>query len=271
MKTWFVCLGVAAWVLIAGVALAEEAIVLTNGEWPPFFSEALEDQGVGSRICKEAFARARMDVKYRFVPWKRGLQAARTGEATGSVGWRKTPERTKLFYFSDPILTVSSVLFHRQGSHFDWQTLDDIGPLTVGATLGYAYTDILQPYVEKHGGKLEIAPSDEINMGKLAAGRIDVFPCAQAVGSYLIDTKLSPRSAGLITHHPKPLLLGGIHLIISKDNPDGQKLITRFNAGLRELSQSGLYDQYIKELRSNRYRPGKTARSSERQRPAISN
>lgn len=244
---WCVTLSIAAY--------AEETITLTNGEWPPYFSEEFVYGGVGSRICKKAFALEGIDVEYEFLPWKRGLKSAELGQYAGSLGWRKTPEREKVFHFSTPLISVDSVFFHRKGSSFDWETLDDVGSMTVGATLGYTYIEMLRPYIEKYGGKLDIAPNDEMNLHKLAAGRIDLFPCAKAVGYYILRTKALPGTGDLIRHHPKPILEGEIYLVISKKQPRGKDLIKRFNRGLKKLKESGLYDRYLLESIRGDYLP----------------
>lgn len=249
---WFVII---CWATLSVVAYAGNPIVLTNGEWPPYFSKDFKFGGVGSRICQEAFALEDIDVEYEYLPWKRGLESAELGQFAGSLGWRKTPEREELFYFSDPLLTVDSVIFHRKGQHFNWETLDDIGGMTVGATLGYTYIDMLKPYIERNGGKLDIAPTDEINLHKLAAGRIDVFPCAKAVGYYILRAKTLPGTGDLIKHHPKPILEGEIYVVISKKHPRGKELIDRLNRGLKKLKESGLYNKYLLESIRGDYLP----------------
>jgi len=198
----FVC----AWCV--GLGYAQETIVLTNGEWPPYFSEEFKYGGVGSLVCQEAFALGGVDAQYEYMPWKRGFELARDGQYAGTVGWRKTAEREKDFYFSDPILIVKSVFFYRKGTLFDWEILDDVGSMSVGATHGYEYIKLMKPVIERKGGTLEVASSDVANLRKLAIGRIDVFPCSEAVGYYLLKTKLPPGRSAVVTHHPRPVLAG---------------------------------------------------------------
>lgn len=242
-------------ILLPPSSQARENIVLSNGEWPPYFAEEFKYGGLGSRIGFEAFALAGIDVKYEYLPWKRGYESARMGNFHGTIGWRKTPEREKDFYFSDPILMANVVLFHKGGSRFDWNNIDDIAHLDVGATLGYSYVDQLAEAVKRQGGTLDIAPTDEMNLQKLVAGRIDIFPCGKAVGYYLLRTKFTPGTADMVTHHPKPLIDSPLYLLISKSTPNGQELITRFNKGLKELRESGRYEQFELESLKGEYLP----------------
>ncbi|QJB55565.1 transporter substrate-binding domain-containing protein [Pseudodesulfovibrio sp. zrk46] len=241
--------------LLAPHAAAQETVVLSNGEWPPYFSADFKHGGFGSRIVTEAFTLEGVTVRYDFLPWKRGLESARIGQYTGATGWRKSPEREKYFLYSDPLFTAQVVFFHKEGSRFDWKTLDDIGGMTIGGTLGYAYVDDLRKAVERGGGKLELAPTDEMNLQKLAAGRIDIFPCGKAVGYYLLRTKFTPGTADLVQHHPKPLLDSPLYLLFSKKNKGAHEMMERFNKGLRKLRESGRYDTFETESLRGDYLP----------------
>lgn len=190
----------------SGYAL--ESITLTNGEWPPYFSQHCLEGGMGTKICTTAFRMAGIQVHYLYMPWKRGLQCARLNQCDGTLGWRRTPDRERDFLISDSLIDTDVVFFHKLGTKFDWKTLEDIGHYRIGGTLGYAYLKTLESAVERQGGALEAAPTDTLNLMKLAHGRIDLFPCAREVGLFLIRTRLSPCDARLIQYHPRPLVTG---------------------------------------------------------------
>jgi len=241
--------------LSAPLALAEETITLTNGEWPLYHSKEFKHGGFGTRVCTQAFAMAGYNVKYHYMPWKRGYEAAANGQFMGTVGWHKTPRGEKLFYFSDPIFSPKTVIFHTQGRSFDWKTPKDFGHLRIGGTLGYVYAEQLEEAVRLKGGHLDIAPTDEVNFLKLAAGRIDVFPCSKDVGYFIINTKLSANAARNIQHHPRLLLENAAYLLISRKVKNGQEIIKRFNESLQILKDSGYYDTYRFESLRGEYLP----------------
>ncbi|QJB55567.1 ABC transporter substrate-binding protein [Pseudodesulfovibrio sp. zrk46] len=224
-----------------------EQLVLTNGEWPPYFSPNFEHDGPGSRIVTEAFADVGIDVEYAFMPWKRSLHAARAGDYDGAVAWRWSEEWAKDFLYSDPILWINSVFFHRKDVHIDWETLDDLGHLRLGGTLGYSHEPYLQEAALRNGGSYEAAPTDELNLQKLAEKRIDVFPCDYKAAQYLLKNKLPPEVGAILTFHPKIFLEGELYLLISKKTPNGKEIVARFNKGLKKLKESGRYDQYLAE------------------------
>ncbi len=140
------------------------------------------------------------------MPWKRSLDSVLADSHKGSVGWRKTPEREKLFSYTDSLFNSEVVFFHRMGTRFDWQEIDDVGHLKVGVTLGYLAEKDLGPVTRRNGGKLDVAPTDVSNLLKLIDGRIDIFPCSKEVCYYLLRTQFLPGAADQIGHPPETLL-----------------------------------------------------------------
>ena len=231
--------------LMTATPATAQTLVLTNGEWPPLFSEHLPHGGVGSRMITEAFAQSDILVEYDYAPWKRALDLAAHDDHHGSVGWRKTKKRQRYFLFSKPLFTVDTVFFYNKSRPFDWARIEDVGHLKIGATLGYTYIDQLRSITRQHAGKLELAPSDEVNLRKLISGRIDVFPRSKSVGCFILNTQIGFPSAKTITYHPQPLRSGPIYLLISKNVPNAQTLIEQFNTGLLKLKESGRYDHIM--------------------------
>lgn len=232
-----------------------ETITLSTGEWPPFLSEEFKFGGMGTRIATEAFQRVGIDVKYQYLPWKRAYDVARHGDVTGSLAWRKTPKREKTFYFSEPLFSENTVFFHKKSLDFDWNELADVGKHVVGLTLGYTTMESILPLVESQGGRADIAPSDQSNFQKLVSGRIEVFPCSQEVGYYLLKSKFPPGIADSITYHPKVLLESPLYLMIAKSIPGGREIMDRFNEGVRQLREEGLIDFYREESIQGKYLP----------------
>lgn len=236
-------------------SFAGDSISLTTGEWPPYFSEDFKHGGFGTRVTTEAFRLAGIYPEYTYLPWKRAYNAVLHAEHDGTVAWRRSVNREKLFHFSAPIFSEGLVFFYRKDLDFDWTTLDDVGHLTIGATLGYLQVELLKPIAQKMGGKLEIAPSDAANFQKLVRGRIDIFSCSEQVGRYLLQTMFTAEEAAKVRVHPKPHKEGSLHLLIPKSHPNGEELINRFNQGLEQLRKSGRYTQYLEESKRGEYIP----------------
>lgn len=99
-------------ILFKSLLFGNEIIRITNGEWMPFMSKEVRNYGFVSEIVSEAFLLEGVEVEYGFYPWVRSLELARIGQWDGTIGWAKTEEREKDFYFSDePIWTATAVFF----------------------------------------------------------------------------------------------------------------------------------------------------------------
>ncbi len=237
--------------LAAPLALAGD-ITLINGEWLPLQSEHLPGYGVLSRVVSEAFALEGVKVRYLFRPWPRAIAEARSGVADGSMVWSKGAPgsvRNRDFLFSDVVFEGKSVFFHRTDRAFSWTTLADLSKYRVGGVAGYEYE-----FEKLPGVRIDRAPSEEMSMRKLIAGRFDVYPTLREVGLYTLRTHFSAAEAARVTLDPgRPYNLARYHLILPRRLAASPRHLAVFNKGLRRLKQSGRYAELMAELEAGRY------------------
>jgi len=231
-------------ILISPVNLfANETIVLATGEWPPYTSEKDPQGKIAEVILIEAFKLKNINVVCKYVPWKRAYKYTERGEVVGTFPWTKTKEREKdlIIFTKEPLISVKTVFFHLKSLDFKWNDYNDIKKYRVGATLGYSDVEFLK----EKGVKVDIAPKEVLNFKKLLGNRIDIVPSAFLVGYNIINKTFTQDKALLFTNSPKPLYTENDFLVISKKIPNGQKIADTFDSGLRELKQSGKYDEII--------------------------
>ncbi|MCG8572488.1 MAG: transporter substrate-binding domain-containing protein [Spirochaetes bacterium] len=233
----------------------KQKIRLTNGEWPPYFSEKLKHGGVTSHIIKKIFAMENIKVEYGFFPWNRAYLYAANGDWDGSVGWSWTAERDKLFYFSDTIIDDETVFFYLKENTFHWETVSDLKDITIGATLEYNYGEDFNEAKEKGLLKVDYTFNDERNFYKLIEKRFDVFVCNKEVGYSLINDIFDEETGNKITHHPKPIVKNSLTLILSKKSDGTRELLKIFNQSLKKFKESGQFDLLYEQSRQGRYKP----------------
>ncbi|MEX6504146.1 substrate-binding periplasmic protein [Pseudomonas zhanjiangensis] len=233
--------------LLSGLAAAQP-IQLTTGEWPPFHGERLPYQGVATRIVSEAFALEGIEVQWQFLPWARALQMAALGQRSGSAVWRRNPERERLFFYSEPILTTQNYLFHRKQLDFDWQTLADLRGLRLGATRGYFYGHAFEQAEAAGLLNVQRINSDEVAFRQLLGGRIDLFPLSRVVALHLLSERFTAAERARLSFHPKPLSSHRQYLLLSRQVEGNAALIQRFNRGLARLQASGKVARYLLEV-----------------------
>ena len=99
----------------------------------------------------------------------------------------------------------------------------------------------------------EWAATDEINLKKLLKSRIEVFPGAILVTYSQIQASFDEKDAARFMHHPRAINTRPLHLILSKANPDNERLIDLFNSGLKLLKESGRYDEIVADGLAGKY------------------
>ncbi len=226
-------------------AWAGETIRLASGEWPPYQSKSLAHHGVASQIIKESFALEGIRVTFGYFPWKRSYYLAQHDIWDGTFLWFDLPERREFFYVSDAVVTIKYVFFHLKSYPFEWDHIDDLKGLRIGGVLAYDYGRAFQK-AEK-SGRIQVVrkSSDSDNLLRLSNKLIHIFPCDMYAGYALIHKHFKPEKASLFTHHSKPVKEAPHHLLLSKKNKGNPQMLTRFNAGLKHLKDSGRYDELL--------------------------
>lgn len=228
-------------------------VTLANGEWAPFFSENLKHYGVVSRIINDAFAQEGVKVKYIFRPWKRALQEAAMGKWNGTVGWLKTEDRLKQFYFSEPIMRPTPIFFQRKDNPVKWETMSDLQGVKIGATTGYYYgKEFAEAEAEK---KISVIRSVEpiLNLKMLIGRRIDLAAVEREVGLNLLKTRFTSEESAQIEPQDKIFHSDDAYLLLSKKWKNCRQLVEKFNRGLNKLAIDGKINLYWEESRKSLY------------------
>lgn len=224
------------------------SIKIANGDWPPYFSSTSKHKGVVSRIVKEAFEKEGVSIEYVFRPWKRGLAEAREGEWTGTIGWVKTKEREENFYFTNPIMKLTPVFFHRKDHPIRWNAIADLKGKRIGATDGYFYGE---EFKEAEAQKIIIVDRTidaYHSLKKLINNRVELAAIERNVGLYTLSTQIDKDQAILVEPQEKVLHAKPAYLLISRKTQHAQEIVLLFNRGLEKLIRNGDVDQYWKDF-----------------------
>ncbi|NDV25887.1 ABC transporter substrate-binding protein [Desulfovibrio sp. JC010] len=225
--------------------LAERrSVSLATGEWPPYVSEYLVDNGMAAELVAEVFKEVGIEVSNTFYPWTRALLSVEKGGCAGSYPWRKEVDREEFGLFSDELFSTEFMFFYYKNKFQDNESLnaEKVYPYIVGVPLGYAQLEDLK----KRGYRCKVITNSANGILMLLKGHIDFLAEAEAVGDFLIRQLLMGRedefgkiNAGL---SPKPM-----RLIISKHDPDAEMLLEKFNKGLKKIKASGKYSMIMEK------------------------
>ncbi|WP_064435538.1 MULTISPECIES: substrate-binding periplasmic protein [Pseudoalteromonas] len=225
---------------------------LSAGEWPPFMSESLPHQGVVAHLISDIFAQAGIKVSFTFLPWSRAYHDTVNGKYAATAVWMLSEARTKIYLYSEPVLSEKFVFFYQKQHHFDWKNIADLKGLLLGGGLGYSYGTEFDNALEKELFEMSRVGSTEQNFRRLAMGRIDAFAEEQSVGYYALNNQL-PELANVISHHPKPLLINKSFLLFPKNSVYSKELLAIFNHHLLQFKQTGRYQAYFEGLGKGDY------------------
>jgi len=229
------------------IARAEETLVIATNIYPPYVNEDVENSFLPElfdEIGKQMGVRFRIEI----LPWLRCEQSVEDHAAWGAIPYRKTDVREQHFAFSDPIYLQDSHFFAYDATgvkpRYSYSDLTDLRGLRIGGIHGYYY----ESWFEEVGLDMDFAHSEEQNLRRLKAGRIDLFPSATTLGWYQIRALFPPEEVANFYTLENPLIDGaGLHLMTSPTYPDNDALLVRFNAALQTVKSSGLYAQLVEK------------------------
>jgi polar amino acid transport system substrate-binding protein len=234
--------------LFSNVLIAKEVVHLTSGEWPPYLSSNLHENGYASHIVKEAFAEVDIDVVFGYFPWKRSFQYAKRGLNpngeiwNGSLVWTHSNERENDFYYSESVISAQEVLFHLKDSSFSWVKVDELKGKVIGGTSHTMYP--LFEEAEDNGYiTIDRAGNYDILFKRLLKKRIDAVPQVKHVGNYFLRNSLTLDERAKVTFSPTIIQTRTYHLILSKKLNSNKKLIQLFNEGLNKIKIKGKYNE----------------------------
>lgn len=226
-----------------------QSIELANGEWPPLLGENLPHQGYASQIVQRAFALQKINVVYRFYPWKRSIEEARSGRIAGTLLWTNNADRQKDFLVSHAVYRSKTMLFFNRNRPLQWQSLADLKGHRVGITNGYSYGEKWEQLIRNRTLIPDQANTDAQNFAKLLANRIDAFPCEEVIGMHIIRHQMAATAMQQLNISSKPVHEETMHLLISRRHPEAAELMRRFNAGLAQMKRNGELDAILKSAR----------------------
>ena len=167
-------LGTTLVVATQGVCAQNSVVIAVEDDAAPW--SRADGSGYANDLVVSAFKAVGVDVDLRVVPYARCKRMAVTGEVAGCFSMSPSPHFDKVLDLSArPLFTVNTGYFYNIAKPPRAKRQEDLPDHTVvGTVIGYEYPPILENL--KQSGKIifEESPSEDINLRKLAAGRIDL-------------------------------------------------------------------------------------------------
>lgn len=232
--TWLV----AAWMAVGSVpATAFDVTVATGDNYPPYTDQSLPDGGMATRLVKAAFDASALSMReVVWLPWARALEEARTVRVDATFPWLLNETRLESFLASDPLIETDSQ-FYTQVGITPPRTLADLTGKRLCRPHGYAFTPNVQAMVDR-GDVHRESPTGMMQCFRLLSiGRVDMVQSTPGDAANAMATgNLDPA---LFRSDPRLIERTSLHLLVSRDHPEGQRIINAFNEGLAYVRMVG--------------------------------
>ena len=216
--------------------------------YPPLMTET---GGIAGAIIDEVNNRLgdEFHIEVESAPWQRMVAMVENGQAHGLVGTYYRPDvRPWIDPYSTPLLGDPISLFCRSGvADASWSYPQDFAGLTFGYLIGsYAAGAEFQEMVAAGEIDIDEGASIEVNVRKLAAGRIDCF----VEGGLPIQVEIAAAGAGADIEHVADISVEDFYVGFQSDwatTGNAPEFIAAFNATIEEMQADGTIDRLIEE------------------------
>lgn len=227
---------------------AREPVIFVTSAYEPYvIDEGKVIKGIFPDIINAVFHELDIKIEFIFMPWKRGEITVKKGKAFATFPYLITEQRSKYFYFSDPIINFTPKFLYKKKKFpngFEWEKLYDFQQYIIGGVRGYWY----QRSFKEADLNVNYVTADIQNINMLMKERIDFTLLPELVGRILIQ-KTYPNQVSAFSFARKPERTDSFHLMVSKEYPYAKELIEKFNKGLRVIKGNGAYHDIFQQYK----------------------
>jgi polar amino acid transport system substrate-binding protein len=229
------------------LALRADEVTIGTGEYLPYTTSTLPNQGCALEIVKSAFAAEGWHVNFRFMPWPRNLKVLSEGEIDASAFWNDRPDRRSEYFFPKNPLTMAEYRFiFRQDTALEWNDISDLAGKSILLNRSYTYTEEFINDLVKYNIQVREIETDDLNLKLLLRGRGDLTVMDEKVMDIFLN-QLSPEDRSrLVIDNNKNLVNSG-YLIFSKNNLErSRKLAEIFDRGFEKIEADRDMEAYFR-------------------------
>lgn len=226
--------------------VAADLQVITEDQPPLNYVKEGKPTGPSVEIVQEMQKRVGSAEQVQVLPWARGYDMALKTPNVALFSTTRTDSREKLFKWVGPIATKNWVFYVKKGKNVKINSLDDAKRLGKIAT--YKNDSKEQVLKEKGFTNLDSNSSDETNVKKLMAGRVDAWITGELDGASLIKAAgLSPSDFEIAFVVDKKEL----YIAFSLQTPDElvAKWKSAYDAMIKDGSIQGIQKKWLDQVK----------------------
>ncbi len=232
----------------SGGAIAEPVKVFANDAVPPkSWREGAQTRGYVVDATREAFRRAGVELNLEAAPFKRAFTLGEAGEGW-LTGVFKTPDREKIFLFSEPVGTDEVILVTLKGREFAFETPEDLKGKRIGYQDGASYGSFFVEAQKQFQGDADSNPRQRLQ--KLLAGRLDAAIINPGEAALAYHLKALGEPMDKVTVLPKRIAVEANYLVVARSQAAAAApLLEKINASLKAMAADGTLDGIMEAYR----------------------
>lgn len=218
--------------------------MVTTLEWPPFTCEKCPEQGAGAKVLRDVMKAEGVEVEFVFLPWSRAIAEGKTEKYIGYYpAW---PEDVQEGFMASVSLFKSPLGFiEPKDKPLKWdQGLKDLKGKTIGSVQDYGNTKEFNDLIKEGVIKTEIVTSDDVNVKKVAGGRLDGAIIDINNAKWFLTTDFKAEAAK-VNINPKIIDNKDLHLAFNGIN---KAKADKLKAAFAKVNSQKIVDDYLKTL-----------------------
>lgn len=223
--------------------LAQDLSVVHTGNWPPYAAQELPGQGLAVELVTTALQRAGHTVKLRVDSLERILEGSKLGVYDVFATPWYSDDRNRFLDYSDPYIDSTIRFIKRKDTDFKYTGLPSLEGMTVGVVQDYAY----DPGFDQARDFRKSSERNLIqNLLKLTQRRLQLVLDDELVLQYEIN-RFMPAAMKNLEFVQRPLAVRGVHIGVSRKNPEHAVIVADFNKAMQEMIDDGSYSTIVEK------------------------
>lgn len=225
-------------------ATTSSITLLAEDSFPPYsYVENKQAVGLSIDIIRAAFASQNIKVQFESVPFSRCLAKIQSGLELGCFNTTYDPTALDTLIFPKyPLAIVKAIaLTHVDNKNVKISKISDLQDSEVVITLGYSYG----PEFDYDKRIKKNTASSDVNVIKVVANKRSRYGVLNFL-TYRYLRHYIPDSIANNVRDAGPIGTGGLYVMFSKRNPQGEKYAHLYDQGMQNIINSGKYDQILK-------------------------
>lgn len=223
---------------LISIAEANDPLLLSNDDWPPFIIEG-DEQGTAELLVCQALERSGWPCRVQVNDWETVLNETRIGSIDGIAAAWRNPDRETYLLFSEPYLANRIVPVVSKKEPVAIKSVADLAGLRVALVKDYAYGDeimVMASDFEVIRAKNTRDALKKVRSGKADAALIDELVARDEMESSRMDD---------LTVSETVLAFRDLHFAVSRQHPLAEVIIDDFQRAYKLMLEDGTVNEIL--------------------------